>query len=106
MSTTASSASVERVCFVLSSRLFVRRSRTTFVDQQGHSCDPLIKADWGLSSVSPSVQQAQSVWDYHTCGSGINPIRDMGTRDKKAPKIQGKKGGGPYCVAHPRTVAP
>ncbi|KAM7380933.1 hypothetical protein PAMP_004201 [Pampus punctatissimus] len=46
---------------------------------------PLIKADCGLGTVSPSVQQPHFVWDYHTCGSGINPSRDMGTRDKMAP---------------------
>lgn len=56
--------------------------------------DPLIKADWGLSTVSPSVQQPHSVWDYHTCGSGINPSRDMGTRNQTAPKVQYRKGGG------------
>lgn len=55
---------------------------------------PLIKADWGLSTVSPSVQQPHSVWDYHTCGSGINPSRDMGTRNQRAPKVQCRKGGG------------
>ncbi|KAI9535038.1 hypothetical protein NQZ68_007126 [Dissostichus eleginoides] len=56
MSTTASSASVEQVGFVLSSRLFGGRSRTQFVDQQERSCGPLIKADWGLGSVSrPSL---------------------------------------------------
>lgn len=49
---------------------------------------PPIKADWGLGTVSPGVQQPHSVWDYHTCGSGINPSRDMGTRDKTAPNVQ------------------
>lgn len=28
----------------------------------------------------PAVQQDHSVQDYHTCGSGINPSTDMGTR--------------------------
>lgn len=65
---------------------------------------PLIKADWGLSTVSPSVQQRHSVWDYHTCGSGINPSRDMGTRDQGAPKVQCRKGGGVRW--HPKTLPP
>lgn len=60
------------------------------MDQQG----PLIKADWGLSTVSPSVQQRHSVWDYHTCGSGINPSRDMGTRNRGLLQSSVQRGGG------------
>lgn len=50
---------------------------------------PVIKADWGPVAVNPCVQQGHSVWDYHTCGSGINPTRDMGTRDRR-PEIWGQ----------------
>lgn len=62
-------------------------------------CGPtgtLIKADWGLSTVSPRVQQRHSVWDYHTCGSGINPSRDMGTRNRglQQSSVQREGGGG------------
>lgn len=58
-----------------------------FVDRWEQLLLALIKADWGLSTVSPCVQQGHSVWDYHTCGSGINPSRDMGTRNKRLPRM-------------------
>lgn len=67
---------------------------------------PLIKADRGLSGINPSVQQRHSVWDYHTCGSGINPGTDMGTRDKGAPKVQCRKGGGVYWPSASQDFAP
>lgn len=72
---------------------FVPPSHSLWTDRNT-AVGPLIKADWGLSTVSPCVQQRHSVWDYHTCGSGINPSRDMGTRDKGAPTVQCRKGGG------------
>lgn len=56
---------------------------------------PLIKADRDLNTVSLAVQQRHSVWDYHTCGSGINPSRDMGTRDQggsEGPAQKGRRG--------------
>lgn len=52
---------------------------------------PAIKVYWGLSTVSHSDQQQSSVWDYHTCGSGINPCRDMGTRGKRAPRLSAER---------------